>query len=58
MRTISKPHRYICELHGVCFVTFVSEKNKAFSCIFPSTKWLAVVEELANEPLELIEPFA
>ena len=51
---------YVCELRGVCFITWVKAQDKAHSAVFPKDnidEWVRVVSKMAGEPLEAVELF-
>lgn len=45
LRTKTKPYWYVCEFHGVLFVTWVSEKEKERALEFAMAKKKAEVWE-------------
>lgn len=51
---------YIFEVRGVCFVSWVSSKDKANAAVFPKnniSRWVSVLEEISGHALEAVEPF-
>ena len=61
IRTKTIPAWYIAELRGVCYITWVSEKDKAHATIFPVEKigeWIDVVDDLTGFNNEAVRPFA
>jgi len=51
---------YICELRGVCFVTWVSDKDKGNAASFPEydvQKWISILSEMTGFALEAVKPF-
>lgn len=51
---------YVCELRGVCFVTWVNTQDKANAAVFPKDKideWVKVISDMTSESLEAVEPF-
>lgn len=55
----NKDEWYVYEIRGVCFVTWVSELDKANAANFPKEKisgWLSLVADIAGEDLVAVEP--
>ena len=62
LRTKSEPKFYVCEMRGVCFLTFVPEQDKAQSANFPTRKntveeWKKLMESMCGFELEAVAPF-
>jgi len=60
LRTRQEPRFYVHELRGVCYVSFVSERDKAYAACFPTDKtpadaWRKVVESVSGCALEAVE---
>ena len=50
---------YLHEVRGVCFVSWVSEKDKANATVFPKDKidgWLILMSDLSGKDLIAVEP--
>lgn len=51
---------YICEVRGVCSLTWVNTRDKSRAATFPKdkiTEWVRLMSEMAGEQLEAVEPF-
>lgn len=51
---------YVCEIRGVVFVTWVSEKDKAHAAQFPEdkiTEWVDLLESSTGKKLQTVAPF-
>ena len=50
---------YVHELRGVCYISWVSAKDKANAAVFPKFEvddWVEVISSLAGFELEAVEP--
>jgi hypothetical protein len=51
---------FICELRGVCFLTYVCEKDKANSEVFPPDqigKWIELMDKMSGKKHIAVEPY-
>lgn len=52
---------FVCELRGVCFLTWVKEKDNANAAVFPKAeihRWVSILSEMAGEELVAIDPYS
>lgn len=51
---------FVYELRGVCFLTWVSSKDKGYAAVFPKheiEKWVSILSDMAGDDLTAIEPY-
>ena len=57
----NKAGYYVAEIHGVNYVTWVSERNKSHAAVFPEyllSWWMEIVGKMTGEVVESVRPTA
>lgn len=58
IRTVTYPHLYVASIHGVLYLTWVTEKDKEHALVFPPfdeiERWYEVLSNLTKIPLEAV----
>lgn len=51
---------YVCEIRGVCFVTWVSYKDKGHAAVFPVDnvhEWVEIINYFTGYQLTAVKPY-
>jgi hypothetical protein len=61
IRTKNVPYWYVFRLHGVNFISWVSEKDRCEALdfdIFKAKKWTEILSNLSEMELECVDPYS